>query len=229
MTEVERRYTPGQVEVRGFTAEFAAERRTIGGYAAKFNKPSQNLGGFVERVLPTAFNRSRGNGFPEVRARYNHNDNMLLGTTASRTLRLDIDEVGLVYDVDVPESRADVYELVLRGDVTKSSFAFKVIGDDGDEWALSDQNFPQRSLLSVDLVDVAPVSIPPAYPDTSSGLRSLAAHMQAEFEEVRALAEAGDLRKFFVRTDSGTKPAKPKTYGAAARMALLGRKSDPLA
>jgi HK97 family phage prohead protease len=241
MIEVETRYTPGQVEVRSFAAEFAAERRTIGGYAAKFNKSSGNLGGFTERVAPTAFNRSRGNGFPDVRARYNHNDNMLLGTTNSRTLRLDIDEVGLVYDVDVPESRADVYELVLRGDVNKSSFAFRVRGADGgddwglsedgegDEWGLSDQNYPQRTLLSVDLIDVAPVSIPPAYPDTSSGLRSLARHMEAEFEEVRALAETGDLRKFFIRTDNTGKPAKPKTYGAAARMALLGRKSDPLA
>jgi hypothetical protein len=51
--------------------------------------------------------------------------------------------------------------------------------------------------------------------------------MEADFEEVRKLAQDNELRKFFKRTDSGGVPAS--TYGAAARMALLGRKSDPLA
>ena len=225
MTEMERRFTPGQVEVRAS----AAEQRTIGGYAAKFNKHSQNLGGFVERIAPGAFNRARGNDWPDVQARYNHDDNMLLGTTTARTLRLSVDDTGLLYDVDLPRARADVYELVQRGDVAKSSFAFRVIGDDGEEWGLTDQNFPQRTLLSVDLIDVAPVNAP-AYLDTSSAIRSLAKHVDAEVEEVRKLATEGELRKFFMRTDGGGKPAeKRQDFGAAARMALLGRKTDPWA
>lgn len=221
--EAERRFTPGQVEVRAS----AAETRTIGGYAAKFNKPSQNLGGFVEVIAPTAFNRARGNGFPDVMARYNHDDNMLLGTTTARTLRLDIDDVGLLYEVDVPRSRADVYELVQRGDVGRSSFAFRVIGEAGDEWGLSDQNFPQRTLKSVELVDVAPVNVP-AYLDTSTAVRSLAKHMHAPEDDVRKLADAGDLRKFFMRTDKGGAPA-PTSFGPSVRLALLNRKSDPWA
>jgi hypothetical protein len=44
MSETERRYTPGLVEVRA-----GKDRRSIGGYAAKFDKESRNLGGFVER------------------------------------------------------------------------------------------------------------------------------------------------------------------------------------
>ena len=219
--EVERRYTPGLVEVR-----VAAEKRTIGGYAAKFDKPSQNLGGFVEFIAPSAFNRSRGNDWPDALARYNHDDNMLLGTTSARTLRLDIDKVGLVYEVDLPNARADVYELVQRGDVARSSFAFRTIGEEGDEWGLSSQNFPQRTLLSVELVDVAPVNTP-AYPDTSTGLRSLARHMEADVEEVRKLAQEGELRKFFVRTDAA--PQVKRDFGASARMNLLNRKQDPYA
>jgi HK97 family phage prohead protease len=164
MSESERRFTPGRVEVRAA----AADKRTIGGYAAKFNKPSQNLGGFIEVIDARAFNDSRGRDWPDVLARYNHDDNMLLGTTAARTLRLDIDGTGLTYEVDTPQSRSDVYELVQRGDVAKSSFAFRVIGDEGDEWGLSDQNFPMRTLRNVQLVDVAPVNTP-AYLDTSSG------------------------------------------------------------
>ena len=222
MTELERRFTPGQVEVRA-----SSEKRTIGGYAAKFNRASQNLGGFVEFIAPTAFNRSRGNGFPDVMARYNHDDNMLLGTSNARTLQLDIDDVGLLYSVDLPASRADVYELVQRGDVGKSSFAFRVIGDDGDEWGLSEQNFPQRTLISVELHDVAPVNVP-AYNDTSTAVRSLAKHMHADVEEVRKIASEGELRKFFMRTDiDGGQPKT--TFGPAALMDLMGRKSDPWA
>lgn len=214
MTEIERRFTPGLVEVRA-----SSDNRTIGGYAAKFNKPSQNLGGFVEFVAPSAFNRSRGNGWPDVLARYNHDDNMLLGTTTARTLRLSVDDTGLAYDVDVPRARGDVYELVQRGDVGKSSFAFRVIGEDGDEWGLSEQNFPQRTLLSVELVDVAPVNLP-AYNDTSTAVRSLARHVEADVEEVRNLATQGELRKFFMRTDQSPK----HMFGPAARMALLKRR-----
>jgi hypothetical protein len=218
MTDTERRFTPGQVEVRSADAE----KRTIGGYAAKFGRPSQNLGGFVEFIAPSAFNRARGNDWPDVQARYNHDDNMLLGTTNARTLRLSVDETGLVYEVDVPRARGDVYELVQRGDVSKSSFAFRVIGEGGEEWGLTDQNFPKRTLLSLDLVDVAPVNAP-AYLDTSTAIRSLAHHMDASEDEVRRLAQEGELRKFFTRTDG---PAPKRTLsGAEARLMLL--KSTP--
>ncbi len=222
MFDSERRFTPGRVEVRA-----ASEKRTIGGYAAKFNKPSQNLGGFVEVITPVAFNDSRGRDWPDVLARYNHDDNMLLGTTTARTLRLDVDGTGLVYEVDVPQARADVFELVQRGDVAKSSFAFRVVGEDGDEWGLSDQNFPQRTLKSVQLVDVAPVNVP-AYLDTDTGLRSLASKMHADLTEVRQLAQANELKRFFLRSDMS--PASTRqTFGPAARMALLNRASDPYA
>jgi hypothetical protein len=219
VSAVERRFTPGQVEVRA-----GKDSRSVGGYALKFNKQSRNLGGFVEQIDARALNKSRGDGWPEVMARYNHDDNMLLGTTAARTLRLTVDEVGLVYEVDVPQARADVYELVQRGDVTKSSFAF-MVPPDGDEWSLNDLDIPLRTLNSIKLVDVAPVNAP-AYMDTSTAVRSLAVHMHADEAEVRKLAESNDLRKFFKRTDAGA-AAKHTTFGPSARMALLGRSTDP--
>ncbi|MFH8598145.1 HK97 family phage prohead protease, partial [Streptomyces rimosus] len=168
------------------------------------------------------FNKSRGDGWPDVIARYNHDDNMLLGTVAGGTLRLLLDDTGLMYDVDPPQARADILELVSRGDVRKSSFAFRTVEDD---WGMTDQGFPKRTLLAAQLVDVAPVNIP-AYPDSSAGLRSLAAHVGADIDEVRNLARQDELRKFFVRTDGPQAPRK-QTLGAAARMALLARKQDP--
>jgi HK97 family phage prohead protease len=219
--EIERRYTPGNVEVVRATND----KKSIGGYAAKFDKQSRNLGGFVETIRSVAFAKSRGDGWPDVLARYNHDNNMLLGTTAAGTLRLSVDGVGLFYEVDPPLARADILELVSRGDVAKSSFAFRVMPE-GDEWGLNDLDIPLRTLTNVQLVDVAPVNSP-AYLDTSAGLRSLATHVDADLEEVRALAEHNDLRKFFKRTDTGAEPKK--MYGPAARLTLLGMKRAPQA
>ncbi len=232
---VERRFTLLPVEMRGSSNK-------IGGYAAVYNTISQNLGGFVERVLPTFFNRSHSRGWPDVMARYNHEDNMLLGTTAAGTLALSLDDIGLSYDVTPPRARADVLELVQRGDVRKSSFAFIASEDD---WAMSeDQNYPLRSLMNGTLVDVAPVNSP-AYLSTTAGLRSmdpvevkrlqlgpdaayasLAAKMSADLAEVRSLASENELRKFFRRTDGPT-PVKPRVFAPAAMATLLARKEDP--
>jgi uncharacterized protein len=234
---VERRYTRSPVECR---AETAGQR--IVGYGAVFHtaaRPvmSRNLGGFIERVLPSAFNQARHAGWPGAVARYNHDGNMLLGTTAGKTLELEIDRVGLHYNVLPPQSRADILELVARGDVQHSSFAFRVPSG-GEEWSLSDQNYPMRSLVDVQLVDVAPV-VNPAYPDATAGLRSLAEQMGVEYDEVRSLADKDELRRFFVRTDrtsgAGGKPkASPqpqpkRMLGAAAAAALLEKRSDPWA
>jgi HK97 family phage prohead protease len=213
MTGEERRNTFVPVEAR------AGDRRTIGGYAAKFNRMSQNLGGFVEQIHPQFFNKSRGDGWPGVMARYNHDDNLLLGTTAAGTLRLTINSVGLGYEVDLPHARTDVYELVARGDVRQSSFAFIAFEDD---WSTTDQGFPLRTLLTGRAIDVAPVNTP-AYEDTSVAQRSLAARFDASLDEVRRLSAAGDLTKFFRRSDTARSPR-----AALAKALALTVDSDPL-
>lgn len=217
MTDAERRFTSVPVEIRA-----GSDKHMIGGYAAKFERHSQNLGGFVERIAPSAFNKSRGNGWAGVIARYNHDDNMLLGTIGGGTLRLGVDEVGLTYEVELPSARADIYELVQRGDVRQSSFAF-ITDFDGDEWSTTDQGFPQRTLTSVRLMDVAPVNTP-AYEDTSVGTRailgaleSLSRTFEADLQEVRKMSEEGDLMRFFKRTD--VQPEKPKALSAELALA----------
>lgn len=227
MTSTERRYVAVPVEARG-----DSNVPKIGGYAAPFNRESQNLGGFVERYLPTFFNDSAARGWPDVMARYNHDNNMLLGTTGGGTLSLRIDEQGLFYEVVVPQSRMDVYELVSRGDVRKSSSAWRALEE---EWTVTEQGYPLRSLISGQLVDVAPVNLP-AYTDTTAsqrsmfvleeargGLESLARKMSAPFEDVRAMAEQDELRRFFVRTDNRGAPVKatPKPMKASAAAAIL--------
>jgi len=237
---VERRFTPVTVEYRA--AGDGLSR--IGGYAAMFNKTSKNLGGFVEQYERSFFNKSRGDGWPDVMCRYNHDDNQLLGTTGAGTLRMRLDETGLDYEVDPPKAATYVMELVQRGDVRRSSCAWRCHEDD---WKMSDQGYPMRHLITGALVDVAPVNTP-AYDDSSVGMRSLdpvevkrlaigpdvayeslARRMEADLAEVRSLAALNELRKFFIRTDNTGQPVrqKPKMLGAAAALELLARKSDP--
>lgn len=217
MTDAERRFTSVRVEIR--TGE---DKRTIGGYAALFNSPSQNLGGFREFIAPGAFNRAASRNWPGsgtgVFARYNHDDNMILGNTDSGTLRLFVDEQGLGYEVNVPQARADVFELVQRGDVRASSFAF-VVDPDGDDWATDDSGFPVRTLQQVQLIDVAPVNTP-AYLDTSVGLRSLARKFDAPLDEVRSMAAQNELVRFFKRTDTQDPEAQRRSAQAALAAVL---------
>jgi HK97 family phage prohead protease len=157
---VERRFTSGEVEVRQHGSETVIE-----GHAAVFNKLSQNLGGFVERVMPGAFAKTLGEA--DIRALYNHDENLVLGRNTSGTLDLAEDDSGLYYRIRPPDTSyaRDLMTVINRGDVSQSSFSFIAIDE---EWGLSEQDFPRRDLVAVHLVDVAPVTYP-AYLDTDTG------------------------------------------------------------
>lgn len=226
---LERKLTMSPVDLR-----VDGESKRIGGYAAVFDSMSRNLGGFKEIVARSAFNQSRSRGWPDVMARFNHDSNMLLGTSGAGTLQLRIDETGLAYEVQPPDGMSLVREWVQRGDVRKSSFAFRTVSD---EWGATDGGYPVRTLAEVQLVDVAPV-VDPAYeatsaglrymdgtthgqPEVSAGLESLARFVGADLEEVRSAAAEDNLRKFLVRTDSPAAPKpSPRMFGPAARASL---------
>jgi len=238
----ERRFTRFPPEIR---TEGEHGPKWIYGYAAAFGKLSRKLGGFVEQVDPIAFNESKTAGFPDVVCRYNHKDDALLGTTYARTLRLAIDQTGLAYEVEPPQARADVLEYVARGDIRHSSFAFRTFPG-GDEWGVSEFNYPMRTLLSVQLVDVAPV-LDPAYPDATASARaingaveSLANWVQGDVEEVRSRLNEGRAMEFFkrYRDIDGYKakaaqhlkpPKRPVMSGAQALLALQANMEDPYA
>ncbi|ORB15912.1 hypothetical protein BST37_08380 [Mycobacterium noviomagense] len=185
-----------RVETRSLNG---GQARVIGGYAAVFGKRSHPMGGIREVVEPSFFNKSKSDGWPMVVARFEHDPRMLLGSTASRTLELKLDNTGLDYSVRVPETRSDVWELAERGDLPGSSFSFQAYDDD---WRLGDGGMPERHLVSGRLIDVAPTAIP-AYPDATvkTLYRSLSLFADVDEEDVIALAAQGELRSLFTRTD----------------------------
>jgi HK97 family phage prohead protease len=194
LPDIERRVELSTVEVRGGV-------RRIGGYAATFGQRSEPIpgpmGGFREIVATSFFDKSQGDNWPDVLAKFNHRDDMVLGATRSGTLQLAIDSTGLDYTADLPECRSDTYELVSRGDLGKSSFGFLCFQDDWDY----ESHLPLRTLISGRLLDVGPCTIP-AYNSTSVSLRSLAKYMDAPVTDVEKYAQQGELRRFFVRSDS---------------------------
>lgn len=142
-------------------------RGGITGYAAIFNQLSDDLGGFRERILPGAFSRCLGSN-PDVRCLFNHDRNIVLGRTKSRTLRLDEDATGLRFDVDIPDTSAarDLRESVQRGDIDQCSFGFSVVGQN---WL---DGGTIRELTDVDVLDVSPCTFA-AYPQTTVTAREL--------------------------------------------------------
>lgn len=202
MTELERRMVREPVTLRAK----ADEPARIGGYALKFNKMSRNLGGWVEQIAPESLNKSAGDGWPGVMARYNHE--LLLGSIAGSSLRLSVDGTGLDYEVDLLDDADSerVRKLVARGDVARSSFAAYM---HDDEWSLTPDGFPMRTVLGMSLVDVAPVD-DPAYYDTSTGLRSLAAAKEVEVSEVEALARDNRLADLLKKAPTVVDLGAPK-------------------
>jgi HK97 family phage prohead protease len=143
---------------------------TVVGYAAVFDKMSQDLGYFVERIQRGAF---AGCLAQDVRALKNHDSNYLLGRNKSGTLRMGEDELGLRVEIDLPDTQVgrDTAEEIARGDMDGMSFSFVA---DVDQWDYSG-TVPVRTLVKVrDLYDVGPV-VYPAYTDTSAAMRSLEA------------------------------------------------------
>jgi len=157
------------------TAELRVKRNgdelpKIEGYAAVFNKNSEDMG-FIERIAPGAFKNALKTS--DVRALFNHDSNIILGRKSSGTLELKEDKKGLFMSVTPPDTQL-VRDMVLspieRGDVTQQSFGFTVQSDD---WDYRDNEPSIRTITEIkELFDVSPVTFP-AYPDTAVALRSL--------------------------------------------------------
>jgi len=169
-----------QREFRMENAEY--EGNTIRGYAAVYNSDSEWMGGFYEQIEAGAFDSVLEN---DVRAYFNHDENLLLGRVSSGTLRIGTDKRGLFYEVDLPNTSYanDLVELMKRGDVNQSSFAFLI---EKDRWEQRD-GITYRIIEKVSrLLDVSPVA-QPAYPDATSELKTRDLETETK-EEVEAAA-----------------------------------------
>ena len=138
----------------------------VTGYAALFDTDSRDLG-FRETISTRAFD---GRLEDNVILTLNHDPNLLLDRNIGGTLRLSVDERGLKYDATLPNTTTgkDVAELMKRGLLYESSFAFTV---EEDDWS-KDGDTTRRQINKIGrLIDVSIVGVA-AYADTNVALRS---------------------------------------------------------
>lgn len=144
-------------------------KKTLTGYAAMFEKLSNPISGFREKIRRGAFSETIKK--TNIKALWNHNTDLVLGSTGNGTLRLEEDNVGLKFDLDLPDTQwgRDAAVSVSRKDVDGMSFAFNV---KNQEWDESDKSKIVRTLIEVDLFEVSPTAFP-AYQQTSVTARSV--------------------------------------------------------
>lgn len=162
------------IEQRSFATAFesrATESRTVYGYAAVFNQQT-DMGWYIEEIAPGAFDEAITRS--DARALFNHKPDNLLARQSSGTLKLEIDEKGLKYEFEAPDTQLgnDVLELIKRGDLKESSFAFTVQDQEWREVEQDGKMVYYRTITKVkELYDVSPVTYP-AYATTTVAKRS---------------------------------------------------------
>lgn len=162
-----------EIEQRSFRAEMSVDDadQQIRGVAAVYNQPSSDLGGFIEIIEPGFFSDVLAD---DVRALWNHNDDLPLGRIKAGTLAIEDTEQGLAVNIKLPDTQAgrDARVSIGRGDVDQMSFAFTV-RTGGARWDKSGERVVRYLMPGgcAHLYDVSPVTFP-AYPQTSVGLRN---------------------------------------------------------
>ncbi len=161
--QMQRRFVPAS-EFRVIEED---KKPKIVGYAAVFDKFSEDMWGFREKVAKGAFAESIKRN-DDVRMLFNHDPNFVIARTTNGTLLLKEDSKGLYFEGTPADTQweKDLITKIKRGDISQNSFGFMI---DEEQW---DKKEKIRTLTRVSLFDVSPVTWP-AYPDTQIALRSL--------------------------------------------------------
>ncbi|MCO5478221.1 HK97 family phage prohead protease [Enterococcus sp. AZ091] len=140
--------------------------RIVTGYAAVFNSRTLLWEGLEEMIASGAFSRALSSG-ADIRCLFDHDWSKVLGRTKSGTLRLEEDDRGLKFEVELPNTTVanDLIESMNRGDINQCSFGFIPTEETWDY----NTDPVLRTVNEVELFEVSIVSLP-AYQDTEATL-----------------------------------------------------------
>lgn len=188
---------PTNREVRTLDGEIkmVGDDRIVEGYAVVFNSRSNELWDFGDGTFVEVI--ERGAITPEllaesdVKALLYHNRERVLGRSnkGAGSLTLELDDKGLKYRFKAPNT-ADgdtAVELVKRGDISGSSFAFTVAKGGSRVEELADGTVLRTITKISGLYDIT-LTPDPAYSDTSVAVRE----MQAQKSEPSEPSEPSD-------------------------------------
>lgn len=146
-------------------------KRYLEGYFSVFGEPYQVWDGWIETIERGAFARYLSSG-QDVKVLWNHDSNIVLGSTGNGTASLREDETGLFGSVEINENDSEAvsaYARVARGDVDGCSFGFDIARQ--EEW-WDDDGVYHTKITEVDpLYEVSPCTFP-AYKATSISARA---------------------------------------------------------
>lgn len=166
--------------------------RIITGYPIVFNKPSENLGGFIEYVDPGAL---KNVSMDNVYLIYGHEFNNVLARKDAGTLELSIDKTGLFFKATLPNTTLanDVLENIRVGNIQGMSFGFTVADE---SWEYGKNDDPDvRHVKKIDELFEITLTPIPAYKDTTVAIAkrdamhkqmSLRSRFQMDLELARA-------------------------------------------
>lgn len=145
--------------------------RTINGYAVVFDSWSRDLGGFMEIIRQGAITEELLNE-SDVIMNQNHDDNQMLArwNRGQGTLRLYLDEKGLAFEFEAPETERgnELLWNIRNGNLFECSFAFS-LPDNGtcQRWFRDSDGSLKREITEIGgLYDCSIVTLA-AYPATS--------------------------------------------------------------
>ena len=145
-------------------------KRYIEGYFSVFNQPYEVFPGWIEEIAPGAFSRTLREG-KDVKVLWNHNSDIVLGSTQNRTATLREDDIGLFGSNEINEEDQDAkngYARVSRRDVRGCSFGFDIRSME-ESW--DDDGTYRTRITDVELYEVSPCTFP-AYSQTSISARN---------------------------------------------------------
>lgn len=179
----ERRYFAA-CDTRPLACQARAEGDTtekLRGYAAVFDSASVDFGDFIEVIKPGAFTRTLKER-PDVRALVDHDTGKIIARTASKTMSLIEDSIGLLAEI-IPAKTThgrDILESVSRGDVTGMSIGFVPVTQ---RWSLIEGR-DVLEVLDVELYEVSFVAFP-AYEATTAQMRDIFKSRPARRRDLR--------------------------------------------
>lgn len=169
-------------QVRSFSRQdfnYNEETRQFSGYGVVFDSDShpltiRNQGRAITVIEQISRASLSDVNTDDVVAAFNHNFDKIFGRTTAGTLTLEIDQKGVLYRFDVPNTTAgnDLLVSVERGDISGSSFTFLMDSSAG----YSIEERADGNLLAIPnkitrIMELGPVVFP-AYPETTAENRS---------------------------------------------------------
>ena len=173
-----------------FLTQTKEGKKFLTGYAIKFGQRSKKLGNYYEIIDARALD---GVDLTDVKALVDHDYSKVLGRTLSNTLSLEIDNIGLKFEIELADTTYanDLYKSIERGDINECSFGFRIDETDRNSTTVEriDSDTYLRTVKKIkELREISIVSLP-AYENTNAEIKRDLEQAVKQYEIEKATLE----------------------------------------